>query len=77
MIDLDLPVYQTLQDHPEILDLLVDLGFKPLKNPMMVNSLGKVTSLRQGASLIQLDLNDLITSLDQNGYLIKGVTDSD
>lgn len=77
MIDLDLPVYQTLQDHPEILDLLVDLGFKPLKNPVMVNSLGKVTSLRQGASLIQLDLNDLITSLDQNGYLIKGVTDSD
>ncbi len=77
MIDLDLPVYQTLQDHPEILDLLVDLGFKPLKNPVMVNSLGKVTSLRQGASLIQLDLNVLITSLDQNGYLIKGVTDSD
>lgn len=77
MIDLDLPVYQTLQDHPEILDLLVDLGFKPLKNPVMVNSLGKVTSLRRGASLIQLDLNDLITSLDQNGYLIKGVTDSD
>ena len=33
-IDLSLPVARTLKAHPEVKELLIDLGFKPLGNPV-------------------------------------------
>ena len=64
-IDLSLPVASTLKAHPEVKELLIDLGFKPLGN------------LERGASLIGLDLQVLIQELHHNGYLVKGVDDHD
>ena len=77
MIDLDQPVFQTIETHPELLDILVDLGFKPLANPKMLNSVGKITSLRSGCKLIRLDIKKLIQTLYNNGYQVKGVEDHD
>lgn len=68
IIDFDKPVYQIVKAHPEILDLLVELGFKPLKNPAMLNTIGRTTSLKQGAKLIGLDLSKLVQELQWNGY---------
>lgn len=67
-VKLDVPVYEVVKDNPELLDLLVDLGFKPLANPSLLNSLGRVTTIRQGAQLIKLPLNNIIQQLEWNGY---------
>ena len=76
-IDLDLPVAQTLDQHPELLDLLVDLGFKPLANPVARRTLGNIVPLRRGCRLIALDEADLIRQLEWNGYQVKGVDKDD
>lgn len=76
-IDLSLPVASTLKAHPEVKELLIGLGFKPLGNPVMLKTVGAVTSLESGASLIGLDLQVLIQELHHNGYLVKGVDDHD
>ncbi|WP_218958240.1 DUF1858 domain-containing protein [Facklamia lactis] len=67
-VKLDIPVYDVVKDHPELLDVLVDLGFHPLANPSLLNSLGRVTTIRQGAQLIKLPLNHIIQHLEWNGY---------
>ena len=36
-IDLNVAVYDVVKKNPEVIDLLVELGFKSLKNPMMLN----------------------------------------
>ena len=71
VIDLNNYVYQIVKDHPEVLDLLVELGFKPLKNPAMLNTVGRTTNLKQGAKLIGIDPTDIIQQLKWNGYDIK------
>lgn len=76
-IDLTLPVAQTLQAHPELKELLIDLGFKPLANPLMLKTVGTITSLERGAGLIGLPLDDLIQQLHWNGYRVKGVDSDD
>lgn len=76
LIDLDSPVYDLTQAHPELLPLLVDLGFTPLANPLMRKSLGKITTLRQGAHLIRLPLDQIIQTLEWNGYTIKKKIDT-
>ncbi len=35
-----------IKEHPEVKELLIDLGFKPLSNPAMLNTVGKVPSLK-------------------------------
>ncbi|WP_286783625.1 DUF1858 domain-containing protein [Streptococcus sp. UBA4344] len=54
IIDLTKPVAEIIKEHPEIKDILVDLGFTPLANPAMLNTVGKVTSLKSGVKLANL-----------------------
>ena len=63
---------QVLDSHHELLDILVDLGFKPLANPAMRQSVGKVVTLKQGCKLINLPLEQLVNELQWNGYTVIG-----
>ena len=74
-IDLNVPVAEVLDQHPEVLDLLVELGFTPLANPLMRQTLGRTVSIAQGAKLKGMDLNQLVDRLKWNGYDIKGEAD--
>lgn len=71
VIDLNQSVYTIVTKHPEVLDLLVELGFKPLKNPAMLHTVGRTTNLKQGAKLIGIDLTEIIQQLKWNGYDVK------
>lgn len=73
-IDLNQSVYAVVKKNPEVIDLLVELGFKPLKNPMMLNSIGRTTTIKQGAKLIGLSLEDIKNNLTWNGYSVVDET---
>ena len=45
IIDVSIPVAEVVDKHPEVLDILVELGFKPLANPLMRNTVGRKVSL--------------------------------
>lgn len=76
-IDLTIPVKQVIDAHPEIVDILVDLGFSPLANPAMRNTVGKIVSLEKGCKMINLPIEKLITELNWNGYTIKRGEEND
>lgn len=71
-IDVTIPVAEVLDQHPELLDLLVELGFKPLANPLMRQTAGRKVSLQQGAALVGLDLTEIKRVLVCNGYDVLG-----
>lgn len=71
-IDLTIPVAQVIDQHPEVLDLLVELGFKPLANPVMRNTVGRKVSLKQGAKMNGMDLAKIKQTLEWNGYEVVG-----
>lgn len=70
-IDLNVAVYDVVKKNPEVIDLLVELGFNPLKNPMMLNSIGRTTTIKKGAKLIGLSLDEIKQTLEWNGYIVK------
>ncbi|MBR7926917.1 DUF1858 domain-containing protein [Aerococcaceae bacterium zg-ZUI334] len=76
-IDLSQNVHQTIQEHPEIKPLLIELGFKPLANPLLFNTVARKTSIKQGAKLIGLSLKDIQQQLEWNGYEVIGVQDDE
>lgn len=74
-IDVSIPVAQVIDHHPEILDLLVEMGFKPLSNPLMRNTIGRKVTIQQGAKMIGLAISDIKQTLEWNGYEVRGIED--
>ncbi|MGT2947807.1 DUF1858 domain-containing protein [Streptococcus devriesei] len=72
IIDLSKPVAQTLKEHPEVKDILVELGFKPLANPAMLNTVGKITTLKAGSKMTRIPLAKIKQTLEFNGYEVVG-----
>ena len=73
IIDVTVPVAEVVDIHPEVLDILVDLGFKPLANPIMRNTLGRKTSLKMGSKLAGIKIEDIVATLEANGYEVVGL----
>ena len=71
-IDLNLPVAEIINQHPEVKEILVELGLKPLANPAMLNTVGKVTSLRTGSKMTKISLDRIRQVLECNGYEVIG-----
>ena len=57
-------VYTTLQNHPEVKDLLIELGFTPLSQPQMVQTVGRITSLKKGSKIAKIPLDTIIRQLE-------------
>ena len=60
-------VYTTLQNHPEVKELLIELGFTPLSQPQMVQTVGRITSLKKGSKIAKIPLDTIIRQLELNG----------
>ena len=71
-IDLNLPIAEIINQHPEVKEILVELGLKPLANPAMLNTVGKVTSLRTGSKMTKVPLDRIQQVLECNGYEVIG-----
>ncbi|MBS8057425.1 DUF1858 domain-containing protein, partial [Streptococcus suis] len=50
----------------------VELGFKPLANPAMLNTVGKVTNLKTGSKMTKIPLDRIQQVLECNGYEVIG-----
>ena len=73
VIDLSIPVAEVIEKQPEVLDVLVELGFKPLANPVMRNTVGGMVSIKKGASMNGIDLDKIKQTLELNGYEVVGI----
>ena len=56
IIDVSIPVAEVVDKHPEVLDVLVELGFKPLANPLMRNTVGRSNKGRSLRELLWIRL---------------------
>ena len=64
-------VYTTITEHPEVKDLLVEIGFNPLNQPQMVHTVGRITNLIKGSKIAKVPLETIVETLEMNGYIVK------
>ena len=55
------------------LEILVELGFKPLLIPLMRNTVGRKVSLKQGSKLEGTPMDKIVRTLEANGYDVIGL----
>ncbi len=70
-IDINKTVYDLTSEYPELIDILGELGFAGVKNPIARNTVGRLTTLKQGCEKLGKDLNEVIEKLEENGFVVK------
>ena len=57
-------VYQLVKQHPQTLDVLVNRGFKQLKNPVLLNTVARTVNIGTAVTIHTTDLGSLLKELN-------------
>jgi hypothetical protein len=71
IIDLEGTLYDLTTQYPELIEILFELGFMGVKNPVMRETHGKQMSVRAGCGHLGLDLGRVAAALREKGFLVK------
>lgn len=64
-------VYDIIQEYPELKPVLVEIGFKPLNDEKMLNTVGRMMPLNSGAKQIKLSHEELKVRLRKEGFELQ------
>ena len=67
-IDLNETVYALCTKHPELAEILREIGFTDITKPGMLQSAGRFMTLQKGAALKRIPLENIISQLAARGY---------
>ena len=70
-VDLDKTLYDLTTEYPELIDILFELGFMGVKNPVMRESHGKQMTIRTGCGHLGIDLGEVAAALRAKGFTVK------
>lgn len=64
-------VYQLVKDHPALKEILVELGFTPLADEKMLNSIGRMMTLNNGINQLKMNREEIKRKLADKNYQLK------
>ena len=72
ILDLDKPVYDLAKEYPDFIDIFASLGFADIKNPVMLNSMGRIITVNKGSKMKKIPLEKIKEVFAEHGYEIEG-----
>jgi hypothetical protein len=72
-IDADSTVADLTESHPELIELLAELGFLGVRNEATRRSVGRLITLRRGCRIQGKRLEDVASALKAHGFLVDNV----
>lgn len=67
-ISLNETIYEICTKYPEIKEILKELGFIDIVNPIMMNTAGRVMTIPKGAQMKNVDIEKIKEKLKENGF---------
>lgn len=69
-IDLSKTVYELVQEFPELVEVMKEIGFSAIANPAMLKTAGRVMTIPKGVAMRGLDIENIKAELRKRGYSI-------
>lgn len=69
-IDLNKPVQKLCAEHPELIDIMRELGFTDIIKPGMLATAGRFMTIPKGAAMKKIDMETIRQTLEGRGYEI-------
>ena len=70
-IDISKSVSELTATYPELIDILKELGFLGVANPIVRNTLGRATTIPKDCEKQGKDLNEVIKKLEEKGFTVE------
>lgn len=70
-INLKLSIYQLVEENPELVPILEELGFVEVTRKNMLKSVGKVMTIPKGAKLKGIPMEEIIKKIQDNGFVVE------
>lgn len=71
-LDLKMTVAELIQAYPELKEILNELGFSKILNPMALKAMGNIMTLPRGAAVRNIPMEKIINALEANDFSIVG-----
>jgi hypothetical protein len=63
-------IYALNNQYPEIIDILYDFGFRQIKMPQMIQTAGRLMTLKKGCEIKGFNYEELIEVLFKHGFQV-------
>ncbi len=70
-ISLETPVRDLVNQHPEIVSVMVAMGLDGVTDPKLLNTVGRFMTLAKGAKMKHIAVADLTTALAEAGFEVE------
>jgi len=70
-LDLNQTVAQLVAEYPELKEVLAEIGFKEILQPMTLKLMGSVMTIPRGARVKGIALDDVVARLEAHGFSVK------
>ena len=77
IVDLGKTVYELTSQYPEIIELMLSLGFKEITKPSMLTSVGRIVTIPKGAKMKKIPMTDIVKAFSEAGFSVTGVPEAD
>jgi uncharacterized protein len=64
-------IYTICNAYPQVIDLLHDFGFTQIKQPMMIQTVGRYMTLKKGCEMRGFDYEELVRLLTSQGLSME------
>ena len=70
ILDLDKSVASLVKEYPEVADIMANLGFMEIKNPVMLASVGRIMNLKKGSQMKKIPMEEIVRAFREKGFEI-------
>ncbi len=70
-IHLDTSIYDLTKEYPEIKEIMIELGFKTIAKAALLESVGKIMTLRKGSLMKKIEISFIISVFAKHGFLLE------
>lgn len=69
-IDLSKTVHEICTKHPEVVEIMKEIGFKEIANPGMLNTAGRFMTIPKGAAMKKIPIEHIKETFTEKGFEI-------
>lgn len=71
-IDLSKSLFDICNEHPDIIEIMKDLGFKNITTPGILNTAGRFMTIPKGAAMKKINMDIIEDEFNKRGYKLIG-----
>ena len=73
ILDMKRNVHDLATEFPEVIDIMIELGFKDISNPVALNTMGRVMTIPKGSQIKGIDLESIVNLFEDKGFEVINV----